>query len=177
MLPKVIVLILLINECFGKSLNDDGIHLNNTILKMLGYNSSTTTIYAPFADIVSIDPDTFYDFINLEVLILSFSRIKVLEPRTFSNLKKLAYLDLHYNQIEVIDEYIFKELKSLELLFLESNQISDFNKNALVNLKNLTQVCLCENPISINSPTSLDDICRTNPNCVLNISNCCFNSK
>ena len=85
---------------------DDDFRLNSTWLLWAGFNSSTDTMYLPFANIDSIDPDTFQIFPNLQVkkkkiyaffnclkfnqnfkvLILSFSRIKALEPKTFSNL-------------------------------------------------------------------------------------------
>lgn len=175
MFYKVIILLFLLNQSLSSA--DDGFHLNATLLYSLGFDSSTTVIYLPFADIVSIDPNTFIGFPNIDTLILSFSRIKTIDSRTFSYLKKLIYLDLHYNQLEQIDDLIFSELTELKLLFLDTNQITVFSRNAFVKLTKLETVCLCENPISNYFPFLLKDICRTNPNCVLSIQECCFNSK
>ena len=80
-------------------------------------------------------------------------------------------------QLEQIDDLIFSELTELKLLFLDTNQITVFSRNAFVKLTKLETVCLCENPISNYFPFLLKDICRTNPNCVLSIQQCCFNSK
>jgi len=56
---------------------------------------------------------------------------------------------------------------------LESNKIKSFNDNTLIGLSKLNKVCLYNNPISIQSPTTLGNICNMNPNCQVFISSKC----
>lgn len=115
-----------------------------------------------------------YGYSNESVIIdLNNQNIDSIDSDTFNDLNQLETLYLHENKLTKLDSDLFSSLLNLKVVWLESNNIVSLNRNIFANLTQLEMVCLHNNPVSILFASSIKDICKTNPNCILKVTESC----
>jgi Leucine-rich repeat (LRR) protein len=92
-----------------------------------------------------IDIQALSFFSNLNVIDLSFNRLKVLSPIFFKNLNSLSIVSLNHNQIECLDSQLFKDLTNLTEIDLSNNRIKVIYSEIFKGLKKLVKILLHNN--------------------------------
>ncbi|XP_023230823.1 chaoptin-like [Centruroides sculpturatus] len=96
-------------------------------LKFLNLNHNLLTEITP-------DHFQYVNNPNLEILKISFNKIKNLKQHTFSNLRNLKYLELNDNNIQFIESFSFVNLHSITHINLEGNKIEELESESFQNL-------------------------------------------
>jgi Leucine-rich repeat (LRR) protein len=145
----------------------------------------------------SLDSYLFNDLINLKSLNLNVNSLSSLNPYTFSTLKNLVSLHLSHNQLTNIDatmtfvsqinlrnlnldhnrltkieENTFSFLSKIVNIDLKANNIVSIHRLTFLGLTNLEVVYLGSNPISLTQTGFVNQLCLTNPRCII----CLFDS-
>jgi Leucine-rich repeat (LRR) protein len=80
---------------------------------------------------------TFKNLSNLNFLSLKSNRVEVIEDRALADLYRLTNLNLEYNRIKLITSKVFSYLTSIRTIRLQSNRIESVQDNAGANLSRL----------------------------------------
>ena len=103
--------------------------------------NQTTKLSICHNKIVTIRNGSFENFVNMEVLLLSYNDIRNIDVRAFIGLQKLLYLDLSNNPaLNTLPNHTFSPLHSLQTLNFKnvSKSCDSFEPNVLYNMANLT---------------------------------------
>ena len=91
--------------------------------------------------LVTIENGSFENYVDMEILLLSYNNIRTIDVRAFIGLQKLLYLDVSNNPaLNALEDFTFSPLYSLQTLKLNSvsGSCDSFNSNVFYNLENLT---------------------------------------
>ena len=155
--------------------------------------SSVTCLSFAHNKLKQIDSYLFNDLVNLRTLNLNVNSLSSLDPYTFSTLQNLVSLHLSYNQLTSIDamgatfvsqvnlmnlaldhnrltkieEKTFGTLAKIVNIDLKANNIVSIHRLTFLGLTNLEVVYLGDNPISLTQPGFINQLCLTNPRCIV----------
>lgn len=101
-----------------------------------------------------IDLSCFEHLKNLQMLDLSFNKLKSLGAKDFNGLDNLTGLNLSFCQIKHVDSNAFNSTPSLSEIYLQSNKISNLGSKTFYKLKNLRVLNLEKNRLR-TLPTNL----------------------
>ena len=135
--PQLETLILKRLNCFTVVKTEDTYEFNLVHLKHLdltGLKNTTIT-------------DTFYFFISLQMLNLSYSEISVISDNAFISLSNLKFLDLHCSKLKQITAKIFEFNYELQIINLAHNCLETIEDYSFKNLKKLKELHLKDNPL------------------------------
>ncbi|XP_074859788.1 immunoglobulin superfamily member 10 isoform X2 [Carettochelys insculpta] len=85
-------------------------------------------------EIHTIPNKTFTDLNSLQVLKMSYNKVRILQKDTFHGLKSLVRLHMDHNQIEFIHPEVFYGLTSLRLVHLEGNILKQLHPDTFTTL-------------------------------------------
>ncbi|CAH1252649.1 FGFR3 [Branchiostoma lanceolatum] len=103
-------------------------------------------------------PPEVFAGVPLELLSVTFNRIRRLHSDLFAQLPNLTDLILSNNQIEDLRSGVFQSLTMLERLFLDANNIREISDGVLSGLRNLLVLHLYSNDIRIISAGAFSDL-------------------
>lgn len=111
-------------------------------------------------DIEAIHPETFQGDIHtkLEIVYLSFNKIKSVQEDTFSDLEMLEQLYLDDNKIVTLERRSFKDLENLKRLHLKGNKITQLTHATFENLPELEDLDLSYNALNDFQFSALDQV-------------------
>lgn len=109
--------------------------------------SKLKDLYLPYNKIENVANDAFVDLISLELLALSYNRIRSFSKRTFAALRALKELQLNNNEIQFLHPTIFESLINIAVIHLHRNKISDLDENIFNDLDNLEHIDLSGNKL------------------------------
>lgn len=95
--------------------------------------------------ICQIDSSCFSHLKTLEMLDLSFNKLKSLEAKDLKGLDNLTGLNLSFCQIKHVDSNAFNSTPSLSEIYLQSNKISNLSSKTFYKLKHLRVLNLEKN--------------------------------
>ena len=108
---------------------------------------------------MSIEPGTFDDFINLEVLWLHRNNLIKLYPGLFNSLSNLSLLYLsHQNIKEIKAGNVFNNLHKLQRLYLHNNSVTHLDANVFSGLTLLKVLYLSNNRLAEFAPDMFVDL-------------------
>ncbi|KAF5276013.1 hypothetical protein FQA39_LY00809 [Lamprigera yunnana] len=111
-------------------------------------------------EIEDLQPGTFQGNIHtkLEVVYLSFNKIKLIKEKTFSDLEVLEQLHLDDNKISTIAQRAFMDLENLKRLNLKGNKISQLSFESFQNLPELEDLDMSYNELVDFQFSTLDQV-------------------
>ncbi|KAK4882835.1 hypothetical protein RN001_006154 [Aquatica leii] len=111
-------------------------------------------------EIENIQPGTFQGNIHskLEVIYLSYNKIKTIQENTFSDLEMLEQLYLDDNKITSLDKRSFMDLENLKRLNLKGNKLSQLAYETFQNLPELEDLDMSYNELTDFQFSVLDQV-------------------
>ena len=111
------------------------------------FNLNRVEEYQCYFNVGSVSNNSFIEFQNLELLIMSRMSIEMIESKSFENLIHLKQIDLSRNCLTQIDEELFLNLTNLESIDLASNKLVSIKSKTFNNLHKLKNLDLAYNSL------------------------------
>ena len=113
---------------------------NGLIRKLFQRCEDLQLLNLSFSNVKFLSDYSFVGLINLEMLIMEYSKVVVIRTKTFKYTPRLKLINLSNGCIQTIEKYSFTNLNNLEYLYLKNNPLNNVSRNAFCGIQPSIQI-------------------------------------